>query len=106
MNPEQPIDPQQQPAQPQPPVTPPASPIVAPKSRKGLALTLMIMPSALIIASLALAALLRPLFTDSSEGITLLALTNIISFLAGAIGVLTCVPGMVIGIIILVKQKK
>ena len=85
------------------------------KKRTKIALWLMIGPGALLVStfvlSLILAALLSGQQTQGTTGLPssddqpARALANIIVFIAGAFGVLTFVPGLIVGIILLATRK-
>jgi hypothetical protein len=112
MYPEQ--TPQQQPI--------PITPSTAPKNRSKrtvLALWLMIGPTTLIIVTFILFALLNwvfgatipaptsaegELFAESSTPL-IITLGNVLLFLAGAISVITFLPGLIIGIVLLATRK-
>jgi hypothetical protein len=113
MNPQEPQE-EQHPLQ---PIDPPyVEPVVAEspkKSKKRLALILIIGPTVLFVAAIIISALSNLFFSaqiSESElfgqvpiGKTIL---NIFSFLFGAIAILTWLPGLIIGIILLTKQSK
>lgn len=121
MNPQ---EPQQQnyqpPVAPQPPVTPiapqPPQPAVAEppqKSHKKLALWLIIGPSALFILAILLSILSGFIFNGSASdgdlfGDTspLKSIVNIFFFLSMLISIITWLPGLIIGIVLLAKQSK
>jgi hypothetical protein len=83
------------------------------KNHKKMALTLIIGPTALFIAAIVISALSNLLFSAQINegelfgqvpvGKTIL---NIITFLFGAVAVLTWLPGLIIGIVLLAKQSK
>ena len=76
-------------------------------NRKILALWLLIGPTALIIGSILLFAIVNFLFSSQlNEGSVIKSIINIILFLAGAISVVTWLPGIIAGIILLTTQKK
>lgn len=109
---------QQQPALPHQPSADQAAPATAPtkNKRKILALWLLIGPTALIIGSIILYAIvnfiLASTMTAPAEGETfgpqspIQSILNIILFLVGAISVVTWLPGIIAGIILLTTQKK
>jgi hypothetical protein len=110
---------QQQPEAPayQPPIEQPAAvTTVSNKKRKILGLWLLIGPTALIVSSIILFAIVNfitssmaPAPTDSelfAPRSPLESVMNIIMFLVGAISILTWLPGIIIGIILLTTQKK
>jgi hypothetical protein len=85
----------------------------APKKRRtGLALLLLIGPSALLIFAIILGAVSNFIFSSTSPtGDALYAdnnpvrtIINVFIFLAGAVTVITWLPGIVIGIILLAKK--
>jgi hypothetical protein len=94
--------------------TPPtAAPVVAKKRRTGLALLLLIGPSALIILAIIIAAVSNFVFsaTAPSTGDALYpddnpvrTIVNVIVFLMGTVTVITWLPGIIIGIILLNKK--
>lgn len=90
----------------QPPVAPsqPAAvqPIVAPKRRTGLALLLLIGPSALIVFAIILAAVSNFIFGTADNPVR--TIINVFVFLAGAVTILTWLPGIIIGIVLLAKK--
>jgi hypothetical protein len=85
------------------------------KTRKRLALILIIGPTALFALAF-IGAIVAKLVAGSAEPASstdlfpqqspLETIVNILFFLAGAIGILTWLPGLVIGIILLVKRSK
>lgn len=108
---------QQQPNTPKhQPLAEQATPIVAPvkNKRKILALWLLIGPTALIIGSIILYAVVNfilgataPTSGDMFESPSVLrSILNIILFLAGTISVIAWLPGIITGIILLTTQKK
>lgn len=113
MNPQ---EPQQQ--NPQAPVEPQyTQPVVAEaprKNHKKLALWLMIGPSALFVVTIVLYALSNFIFSASQPvdgelyGDTpiLKTILNILFFLSGIVTIITWLPGLIIGIILLAKQSK
>jgi hypothetical protein len=84
------------------------------KKRKMLALGLLIGPTALIIGSLILYAIVNfILFNTMPESgemsgaqLTIRSILNIILFLVGTLSVITWLPGIIAGIILLTTQKK
>jgi hypothetical protein len=112
MEPQQTNEPAFTPAQPATPPTP--TPAKSNHKRTVLALWLMIGPTALIIASILLYAIMNfmfapatpagdNLFGEQTAGQTI---TNVILFIVGAISVMTWLPGLIIGIILLATKKK
>jgi hypothetical protein len=102
----------QQPPQ-APAYQPPANQTIAPapqgkNKRKILALWLLIGPTALIVGSIILFAIINfALSGTNNEGLTTFrAILNIFMFLAGAISVLTWLPGIIAGIVLLATEKK
>lgn len=102
----------QAPIAPQPPVP---SVVEAPrKSHKKLALWLIIGPSALFIVAIGLSILSGFLFNNSqptdSELFTpaspVQTILNIVIFLSMAVSIITWLPGLIIGIVLLAKQSK
>ena len=98
------------------PVTPIADTTVANSNRKRtiLALWLMIGPTALIVVSILAYALVNfitaqtapeagALFSEPSAGTTVM---NVVLFIVGAVSVMTWLPGLIIGIILLATKKK
>lgn len=99
-----------------PEYTPPVAPgePAKPKSHTKLALVLLIGPTALFIAAIICYAVMNfiigstesststELFTEPNPVKTVL---NVLLFLAGAISVLTWLPGIIIGIVLLAKKK-
>lgn len=83
-------------------------------SRRAVALLLMVGPTALLIVSIIGYALVNFLFsmtTASSDTLfaqpsTLQMLINVLLFVVGAIVVMTWLPGLVIGTVLLVTKKK
>lgn len=113
MNPQ---EPQKQQHPPQPIDPPYVQPLVAEspkKSKKRLALILIIGPTALFIVAIILGVLSNLLFNaQMSEG-DLFGQTpvgktifNLFTFIFSGIAVLAWLPGLIIGIILLVKQSK
>lgn len=93
--------------------TPAAAPVVAKKRRTGLAILLLIGPSALIILAIIIAAVSNFVFsaTAPTTGDALYpddnpvrTIVNVIVFLMGAVTVITWLPGIIIGIILLNKK--
>lgn len=74
-------------------------------TRKAVALWLLIGPTALIIASIILFAIVN-FVTDGSSNSAFHSVVNVILFLAGAVSTLTWLPGIIIGIVLLTTQKK
>lgn len=115
------MDPQQQPNQPPTPVTPPQqAPIVQPvaavqtpvKSHKRLAISLLVVPTALFILSLILGLIAAQIGDTSAQDGELFAqvspvkqILNILTFACAGIGFLTWLPGLIVGIILLAKKK-
>lgn len=106
MNPQQ----EQQNTSPQPTETP-LAPVK--KRRTGLALLLLIGPSALIILAIIIAAVSNFIFsaTAPTTGDALFTnehpahtIVNVIVFLMGTVSVLSWLPGIIIGIILLAKK--
>ena len=112
MNPQ---EPQQQNYQPPtgPQYVSPTTPVAPKKSRKKLALLLIIGPTALLILAIIITAFSNLLFnTQVNEGELFeqvpvgKTILNIFTFLFGAVAILTWLPGLIIGIILLAKQSK
>lgn len=90
--------------------TPPSAPIqpaieqpATPKKRRtGLALLLLIGPSALIIFAIILAAVSNFIFGEAENPIR--TIINVFVFLAGTVTILAWLPGIVIGIVLLAKK--
>lgn len=105
MNPQQ----EQQNISPQPTETPPAP---VKKRRTGLALLLLIGPSALIILAIIIAAVSNFIFSAAAPatGDALFnehpahTIVNVVVFLMGAVSILSWLPGIIIGIILLAKK--
>lgn len=115
MQPQQPQPTPQDPltAPPQPPI--PAAPIATPVNnhkRVVLALWLMIGPTALIIVTIILYTLSNFIIgSGSGSGMfnqpsPLQSVINILLFLVGTIVVITWLPGLIAGIILLATRKK
>jgi hypothetical protein len=97
------------------PAQPAAHPTTSAKSKRTvLALWLMIGPTALIVVTILLYAIMNfmfaqatpagdDLFAEQTAGQTI---ANIILFIVGAISVMTWLPGLIIGIILLATKKK
>ena len=123
------MDPQKQPeelphtplvqAPPQQQTTPapgelPAQPPSAKKSHKVLGLFLLLGPTAFIILSIILYAVLNFIFSSTPQPSTdgslypdqspVQSILNILLFLAGLVGMLAWLPGIIIGIILLAKK--
>jgi fumarate reductase subunit C len=104
------MDPQQQPDQPQNPV---ASPLQTPvKSHKKLAISLLVVPTALFVLSLVLGLIAAQIGDTSAQDGELFAqvsplkqILNILTFACAGIGFLTWLPGLIVGIILLAKKK-
>lgn len=106
------------PATSQPPVVPqaPTPTIVeAPKkSHKKLALLLIIGPTALFILAMVLYAISNFAFSSSQptdgdlygDVSPIKTILNIFLFLSSAVSILTWLPGLIIGIVLLAKQSK
>lgn len=85
------------------------------RKRTRVALWLMIGPGALLVSTFVLSLILAALLSGqqpqgttglpSSDSQSVRALVNIIVFIAGALGVLTFVPGLIVGIILLATRK-
>lgn len=109
MNPEQqPNEPEHTPLVQAPPENPmPPAPGELPsapkKSHKTLGLILLIGPSALFILAILVSALSN-LVASSGVDNPLVTAMNVFAFLGGAITVLTWLPGIIIGIILLAKK--
>ena len=97
------------------PAQPAAHPTTSAKSKRTiLALWLMIGPTALIVVSIILFAIANFImaltmpqtsntFAAQSVGQTIV---NVILFIIGAVSVITWLPGMIIGIVLLATKKK
>jgi small-conductance mechanosensitive channel len=108
----------QQPSAPayQPPVNQTAATAPAKNTRKILALWLLIGPTALIVSSIILYAVvnlitasLTPAPADGaliSQTPVLQSIINIILFLVGVVSVIAWLPGIIAGIILFATQKK
>ena len=109
----------EQPQQPQPvPLAQPTTHVPTPvnnRKRTILALWLMIGPTALLIVTFILFAIVNFIF--SSTGIAddgdlfgkqsvLQTVVNVLLYLAGAITILTWLPGLIIGIVLLATKKR
>ncbi|HEV7952222.1 MAG TPA: hypothetical protein VGO98_02505 [Candidatus Saccharimonadales bacterium] len=109
---------QQQPEAPayQPPAEQIAPVAPAKNKRKILALWLLIGPTALIVGSLILHAIANFILSSTTPAPTegemfgpqspIQSVVNVILFAIGAISVITWLPGIIIGIILLTTQKK
>jgi hypothetical protein len=121
MNPQEPEQQNNQPSvDPQPPVTPITPQLQQPvvteaprKSHKKLALWLIIGPTALFILAIVLSILSGLIFNGSSSdgglfGDTspLRTIINLFFFLSMLISIITWLPGLIIGIVLLAKQSK
>jgi heme/copper-type cytochrome/quinol oxidase subunit 2 len=102
------------PAQPAATTTPVDTVAASNRKRTVLALWLMIGPTALIVVSILLYAVANfimaqtmpqsdAMFAESSVGETIV---NVILFIIGAVSVITWLPGLIIGIILLATKKK
>ncbi|HMH70325.1 MAG TPA: hypothetical protein VK502_02910 [Candidatus Saccharimonadales bacterium] len=117
--PNQPTAPSTPPVQTTPPIQPvdslqPETPVELPKkSHKKLALILLIGPTALLIVAILGSAIANVLAgspePDPSTGLfaenPVKVVTNVILFLVGTITVITWLPGIIIGIVLLAKKK-
>ena len=103
-------------APPQPPVyAPPISPAeTKQKSHTKLALFLLIGPTALFIGAIICYAVMNFIISSTEPGTSTELFNepspiktglNVLLFLAGAISVLTWLPGIIIGIVLLAKKK-
>lgn len=99
----------------QPPVeSSPAAQPAAKNTRKIVALWLLIGPTALIVGSIILYAVanlimssITPAAGEELGGQSVVqTIVNILLFLVGAVSVLTWLPGIIVGIILLTTQKK
>ncbi len=97
-----------------PPVPQPLEPSKKRNGRKIAGITLLVTPTALIIVTVIIYALMNFVFagnssTDSELFGSQSALTtglNVLLFLTGTVGVLTWLPALIIGIVLLATQKK
>lgn len=100
------MDQQPQPPAYHPPAGQPAPSVAANNNtRKIVALWLLIGPTALMIVSLILYAVIN-FATAGSSNPAFSSVVNVILFLVGAISTLTWLPGVIIGIVLLTTQKK
>lgn len=86
------------------------------KKRKTLALWLLIGPTALIIASIILYAVVNFIVASTAPApingelfntpSPLRMVTNVLLFLVGTVSVITWLPGIIIGIVLLTTEKK
>lgn len=111
MNPEQPQNEPQQPQQvahtPTAEPMPAATPTARKKSHTVLALFLLLGPTALIVVSFILYAVVNFAFSNSAlpgAESPVQTILNVFLFLAGTVSVLTWLPGIIIGIILLAKK--
>lgn len=101
------------PQEPMPPA-PGEMPQASKKSHKVLGLVLLLGPTAFIILSILLYAILNFIFSSTAQPSTdgslygnqnpVQSILNILLFLAGAVGILLWLPGIIIGIILLAKK--
>jgi hypothetical protein len=100
------MDQQQQPPAYHPPAGQPVATVAASNNtRKIAALWLLIGPTALIVVSIVLYAIVN-FATAGSPSPAFSSIVNVILFLVGAISTLTWLPGIIIGIVLLTTQKK
>lgn len=94
----------------QPPVEASTTPQpVGKNKRKLLALWLLIGPTALIIGSLILFAILNFIFGATNEPYepsVIKTIFNMLLFVVGAVSVMAWLPGIIVGIILLTTQRK
>lgn len=113
------MNPDQAPVSPNETQTPAYQPANTPRptqrnSRKIAAIWLLVGPTALITFSVLAYALANLIFastvSDNAELFTqqpiAVTITNIVLFIAGAIGVIAWLPGVVIGIVLLATRKQ
>jgi hypothetical protein len=97
---------------------PTATPPEAPKRRNGrkiAGITLLVAPTALIVVTVIIYALMNFAFANNSSPSDgelfgsqspLTTSLNVLLFLTGALGVLTWLPALIIGIVLLATQRK